>query len=109
MNITEAIRRTEEATRDGAFVGRAWREGVGPCVITLRGGRVIDITSRAIATVRDLCEAEHPASLARSATAGVTGRRTSGDLHQRSGVGSGDLPPVRRAVRPSSRSGAPTG
>lgn len=91
MNITEAIRRTEEAMRDGAFVGRAWREGVGPCVITLRSGRVIDITSRTIATVRDLCEAENPASLARSATG-----TDIGSLHD---LLSAAMPPAKAQVR----------
>jgi len=42
--------------RDGLFVGRVWRAGLGPAVVTLRGGRVVDITSRAAPTLRDLLE-----------------------------------------------------
>lgn len=68
MNTGQAIELTVAATREGAFVGRVWREGVGPCVVTLRDGRVIDITSRAIATMRDLCEADAPAQTARAAS-----------------------------------------
>lgn len=41
---------------DGLFVGRVWRAGLGPAVVTLRAGRVIDITSRAAPTLRDLLE-----------------------------------------------------
>lgn len=41
---------------DGLFVGRAWRAGIGPAVVTVRAGRVLDITSRAAPTVRDLLE-----------------------------------------------------
>jgi fumarylacetoacetate (FAA) hydrolase family protein len=54
--------------RGGAWIGRAWDpEADGPCVVTLRDGVVVDITSRAAPTVRDLLEAEDPAALARSA------------------------------------------
>ena len=40
----------------GLFVGRVWRAGIGPALVTLRAGRVIDITSRAVPTLRDLLE-----------------------------------------------------
>ena len=39
----------------GLYLGRVWT-GAGPCVVTLRGGRVVDITSRAAPTMRDLLE-----------------------------------------------------
>jgi fumarylacetoacetate (FAA) hydrolase family protein len=42
--------------RNGLFVGRMWRQGIGPSVVKLRGDRVIDITSRAAPTMRDLLE-----------------------------------------------------
>jgi len=61
MKRADAVRLTESAAADGVFVGRAWRDGVGPVVITLRGGRVIDITARGSATVRDICESSSPA------------------------------------------------
>ena len=67
MKIADAIRLTEDATRHGTFAGRAWRDGVGPCVVTLRKGRVIDITSRTLPTMRDLCEADEPAAAASAA------------------------------------------
>ena len=41
---------------DGTFVGRVWRSGIGPCLVTLRQGRVIDITTRTASTMRDLLE-----------------------------------------------------
>lgn len=67
MNPNDAVRMTENAATEGVFVGRAWRPGIGPCVVTVRQGRVLDITSRTTSTVRDLCESEHAADLAHSA------------------------------------------
>ncbi|MBB6307167.1 fumarylacetoacetate hydrolase family protein [Xanthobacter tagetidis] len=49
----------------GLLVGRAFRPGIGPSVVTVRGGEVIDITCSAAPTVRDLCESTDPAALAR--------------------------------------------
>ena len=50
------------------LVGRAWLpQAGGPAVIAIRDGRVVDITSTQTATMRDLCEAPDPASLAKSA------------------------------------------
>lgn len=40
----------------GVFVGRVWRQGIGPCVVTLRGDRVIDITSPAAPTLSHLLD-----------------------------------------------------
>ena len=47
--------------RAGPWVGRAWdpAEG-GPCVVTLRGEDVVDVTAPDIATVRDLLELDDP-------------------------------------------------
>lgn len=42
----------------GVFVGRVWRRGIGPAVVAVRGDRVVDITTRAMPTMRDLLEAE---------------------------------------------------
>ncbi len=42
--------------QDGLFVGRIWRAGIGPCLVTLRDGMVVDITSTAAPTMRDLLE-----------------------------------------------------
>ena len=42
---------------EGTFVGRVWRpDRAGPAVVTLRDGRLIDITNRDFPTVRDLLE-----------------------------------------------------
>jgi fumarylacetoacetate (FAA) hydrolase family protein len=52
---------------DCTWVGRVWRQGIGPALVTLRGGRVIDITSAAAPTMRDLLEREDPAADAAAA------------------------------------------
>ncbi|MGV8952941.1 MAG: fumarylacetoacetate hydrolase family protein [Cypionkella sp.] len=41
---------------DGLWLGRVWRAGIGPSVVTIRAGRVFDITSKAAPTMRDLLE-----------------------------------------------------
>jgi len=41
---------------DGLFVGRVWRRGIGPSVVVVRGGEVVDITTRDAPTMRDLLE-----------------------------------------------------
>ena len=40
----------------GSFLGRVWRTDIGPSVVTRRAGRVIDISSRAAPTLRDVLE-----------------------------------------------------
>ncbi|MCC5962809.1 MAG: fumarylacetoacetate hydrolase family protein [Rhodobacteraceae bacterium] len=40
----------------GLYAGRVWRPGIGPAVVTLREGRVIDVTCREVPTLRDLLE-----------------------------------------------------
>ncbi|RAZ92706.1 fumarylacetoacetate hydrolase [Mesorhizobium hawassense] len=53
---------------DGIFVGRArTSQAAHPLVVTVRDGEVIDITSSAAPTVRDLCELTDPAGYLRSA------------------------------------------
>jgi fumarylacetoacetate (FAA) hydrolase family protein len=48
----------------GTLVGRVWRGDVGgPALVTVRGGRLVDITSREFPTMRDLLEADDPAAL----------------------------------------------
>ena len=52
----------------GCFVGRAWLpEVAGPSLVTVRNGRVFDITARDCATMRDLLEHETPADVVRNA------------------------------------------
>lgn len=57
-----------ENTETGTYLGRAWidREG-GPCVVTVRDGNLIDITSRLAPTTRDVCEIENPADFVSNA------------------------------------------
>ena len=53
---------------DGIFVGRARTSDAShPLVVTVRDGQVVDITSSAAPTVRDLCELKDPAGYLRSA------------------------------------------
>ena len=48
------------------LVGRVWDpEAGGPCAVAIRDGEAVDITV-AVPTMRDLCEADDPAALARS-------------------------------------------
>ena len=54
---------------DGVFIGRIWSpEAQGPCVVTLRDEAIVDITSKAAPTVRDICEMDDPAAYVRTAT-----------------------------------------
>ncbi len=41
---------------NGLWLGRIWRAGIGPSLVTLREDRVIDITSKAAPTMRDALE-----------------------------------------------------
>ena len=61
MKLEAASTLPEDA--DGAsLVGRVWRPyHKGPSVVTIRRGRVIDITARGTPTVSMLCESEDPA------------------------------------------------
>ncbi len=60
--------------REGTFVGRVWREGLGPCVVVLRDGEVVDITARGRATVSELLAGPDPVGVAR----GAQGERLAG-------------------------------
>ena len=42
--------------RSGLFLGRVWRRGIGPALVTLRGDRLVDITTRTAPTMRDLLD-----------------------------------------------------
>ncbi|MEN8838043.1 MAG: fumarylacetoacetate hydrolase family protein [Celeribacter marinus] len=52
---------------NATFVGRIWREGTGPCLVTLRGDMVVDITSKTAPTMRDLLDMDDPAGYVASA------------------------------------------
>ena len=58
----------DHALSGGTFIGRAWLADIdGPAVVTVRGDRLVDITSRAAPTVRDVCEMAEPAEFVRTA------------------------------------------
>ena len=42
----------------GTYVGRVWRPGIGPSVVVVRGGRLLDVTSPRVPTVSDLLETD---------------------------------------------------
>ena len=53
---------------EGVFLGRAFAEGwAHPAIVTVRDGTVVDITSRAAPTSRDVCELPDPAGFVRAA------------------------------------------
>ncbi|POH27842.1 MULTISPECIES: fumarylacetoacetate hydrolase family protein [Sinorhizobium] len=59
---------------NGTFVGRAWRPDVeGPSLVTVRAGELIDITSKAVPTMRDLLELSDPVAHVRSASGEAIG------------------------------------
>jgi len=63
---------------EGTFVGRIWREGIGPCLVTLRGDTLVDITSKDAPTLRDLMEMDNPAGYVKAAKGAQIG--TLGEL-----------------------------
>ncbi|MGO4441234.1 fumarylacetoacetate hydrolase family protein [Rhizobium sp. RAF56] len=51
----------------GTFVGRIWRpEFGGPALVVVRDGKLFDITSKEIPTIRDLLEKDDPSAYLRS-------------------------------------------
>lgn len=66
MNRTAATTATLTALATGTFVGRVWRLGLGPCLVSVRQGHVFDITSAETPTMRDLCERDDAAKHAQS-------------------------------------------
>lgn len=50
----------------GTWIGRVWRPEIGPSVVTLRDGNLVDITSRNAPTVRDVLEMNDPVAHVRS-------------------------------------------
>lgn len=63
MKYAEAAKQTEAALQEGCFAGRVWRTGIGPCIVAVRNGRMIDITSKDTPTMRDLCEVNQPSEV----------------------------------------------
>ncbi|MGD1885624.1 MAG: fumarylacetoacetate hydrolase family protein [Cohaesibacteraceae bacterium] len=55
------------------LLGRVWRPDTGPCVVTVRDGQLVDLTTRAAPTVRDICEMDDPATYVASADGEVLG------------------------------------
>ncbi len=51
----------DETEARGLWLARVMRPGIGPCVATLRAGRLVDVTCRAAPTCRDALELDDPA------------------------------------------------
>ncbi|MCA0870810.1 fumarylacetoacetate hydrolase family protein [Seohaeicola saemankumensis] len=87
----------------GTLVGRIWRPGIGPCVVTIRDGRVLDITARGRATLRDLLESDAPARIVQQADGTDLGPVADLFDASRETAGSDDLrllaPPDLQAIK----------
>lgn len=77
----------DDASQNGCLLGRVWNpKAAGPSVVTVRDGQVVDITSAAAPTVRDICEMQDPADHVAGAAGPVLGTlaevsgNTAGDL-----------------------------
>ncbi len=57
-----------EDHHDATLVGRVWRPGIGPALVSIRTGAAVDITSREVPTMRDLLELDDPAGHVQSAS-----------------------------------------
>ncbi|MBB5753516.1 fumarylacetoacetate hydrolase family protein [Prosthecomicrobium pneumaticum] len=78
------------------LVGRVWRPEIGPSVVVLRDGALVDI-SGSFATVRDLCETADPAAAARAAggeTIGTLADILAATPRTARGAGPYLLPPI---------------
>jgi len=59
---------TAQFPQTGTLLGRVWNaDAGGPCIITIRDGEVIDITSKQAPLVRDICEMDDPAAYVKTA------------------------------------------
>ncbi|TNC50486.1 fumarylacetoacetate hydrolase family protein [Rubellimicrobium rubrum] len=58
---------------EGLFVGRIWRKGLGPSVVTVRSGAVFDITSPHVPTISALLESDDLPALVRDLPAEEVG------------------------------------
>ncbi|HRO10192.1 fumarylacetoacetate hydrolase family protein [Amaricoccus sp.] len=72
----------------GVWIGRAWVPETGPCVVAVRDGSVVDLTSREAPTVRDLLELDDPVGWARATRGRPIGRLD--DLAEAARAGAGD-------------------
>ena len=58
----------DDAGAGGTFIGRVWDpDAQGPSIVTLRGGSLVDITSKTSPTIRDICEMDDPVAFVRAA------------------------------------------
>jgi fumarylacetoacetate (FAA) hydrolase family protein len=61
--ILGALSNPAALPESGVFVGRVWRpDRQGPSVVALRGADLFDLTSKSVATMRDLLELDDPSA-----------------------------------------------
>ena len=65
--------------REGAWLGRIERSGIGPSVITIRDGVYYDITSKTAPTVRDIMERDDTVDYVRTAEGELLGDLSGAD------------------------------
>jgi fumarylacetoacetate (FAA) hydrolase family protein len=73
------------------LVGRAERRGIGPAIVTVREGAVIDITAKTAPTVRDILEMDDPAAYVQGAQGETIGTLDDIVASSRSGGGGTQL------------------
>lgn len=100
-HMTSFLTQTEQS---GTWLGRVWLpEASGPAVVTLRNGQVVDITSKAAPTSRDICELDVPAAYVAAAPGAVLGDLTTicanpiGDLDHIHFLAPNDLQAIKAA------------
>jgi fumarylacetoacetate (FAA) hydrolase family protein len=59
---------------DATWVGRVWHADLGPCIVTLRGDDIVDLTSRDTPTMTALLERDDLVSYVRSTKGAVLGQ-----------------------------------
>ena len=90
-----------EEEQKGTWIGRIWTPDVGPSVVTIRDGQVIDITSKTAPLVRDICEMDDPAAYVKAAEGRAVGSldeiagNTVGDETKPHFLAPCDLQPVK--------------
>ena len=84
-----------ELPAGGRFVGRVWRAGLGPALVEVRDGMLVDVTTRRAPTMRDLLEIDDIAG-----HLDATGGETLGTLEAIAAAGDSAGPDVTRLLAP---------
>ncbi len=82
---------TDFSLPQGLWLGRVWRAGIGPALVTIRAGHVYDITSKAAPTMRDLLELPD--------VAGFVASLSGEDLGPLAAIAAASLEPAEETTR----------